>query len=262
MRAAADGRIICDVVRLSRCDLESALAFVDAASSARGTEPFPPDVLESLARLVPGEALGYYEWSLDSHDLPNVAVETPPLPTPPGVAEARSALCSTYPLSIMRLSAARRPCRLSDFTSCRDLHRLEYYDYVLRPFGIEHQLRLFLSAPPGRSRVFYFSRRSVDGDFSDRDSGLLELMRPFLVAIRERFELRAASTSNGVNGLTAREGEILRWVARGKTNREIAGLLVVSAHTVRKHLENIYAKLGVHTRTGAAARAFAPSQLT
>jgi DNA-binding CsgD family transcriptional regulator len=42
-------------------------------------------------------------------------------------------------------------------------------------------------------------------------------------------------------------------VARGKTNQEIAALLVVSTHTVRKHLENVYAKLGVHTRTAAAA---------
>ena len=151
---------------------------------------------------------------------------------------------------------ARRPCRLSDFTSCRDLHRLEYYDYVLRPFGIEHQLRLFLSAPPGRSRGFYFSRRSVGGDFSDRDSGLLELMRPFLVAIRERFELRAsASTSNGVNGLTAREGEILRWVARGKTNQEIARELALSRKTVANHLTSIFAKTGSDNR--AAATAFA-----
>jgi len=246
------------VVRLSRCDLERALELVHAASSAEGDEPFPPDVLESLARLVPGAAVGYYEWSLESHLMPSVAVETPVLPTPAEVAEARSELCSTYPLSIMRLSAARRPCRLSDFTSRRALHRLEYYDSVLRPFGIEHQLRLFLTAPPGLSRVFHFNRRSADGDFSDRDGGLLELLRPFLVAIRERFELREASGSNGANGLTAREGEILQWVARGKTNQEIAELLVVSSHTVRKHLENIYAKLGVHTRTGAVARAFAP----
>ena len=54
--------------------------------------------------------------------------------------------------------------------------------------------------------------------------------------------------------LTAREREILGWVAHGKTNPEIAEILWVSPSTVRKHLENIYAKLGVHTRTAAVTR--------
>jgi DNA-binding CsgD family transcriptional regulator len=53
--------------------------------------------------------------------------------------------------------------------------------------------------------------------------------------------------------LTAREREILDLVAEGKSNGEIAERLWVSPGTVRKHLDNIYAKLGVHTRTAAAA---------
>jgi DNA-binding CsgD family transcriptional regulator len=54
--------------------------------------------------------------------------------------------------------------------------------------------------------------------------------------------------------LTAREREILTWVGRGKTNPEIAGILWISPGTVRKHLENIYAKLEVSTRAGAVGR--------
>jgi DNA-binding CsgD family transcriptional regulator len=53
--------------------------------------------------------------------------------------------------------------------------------------------------------------------------------------------------------LTAREREILDLVAEGRTNAEIAERLWISPETVRKHLENVYAKLGVHTRTAAAA---------
>jgi DNA-binding CsgD family transcriptional regulator len=53
--------------------------------------------------------------------------------------------------------------------------------------------------------------------------------------------------------LTRREREILNLVAEGKTNLEIAEELWVSPSTVRKHLENVYGKLGVHTRTAAAA---------
>ncbi len=54
--------------------------------------------------------------------------------------------------------------------------------------------------------------------------------------------------------LTAREREILDLVAEGKTNAEIAAALWISPGTVRRHLENAYAKLGVHTRTAAVAR--------
>jgi DNA-binding CsgD family transcriptional regulator len=54
--------------------------------------------------------------------------------------------------------------------------------------------------------------------------------------------------------LTAREREILDLVAEGRTNSEIAERLWLSSGTVRKHLDNVYAKLGVHTRTAAAAR--------
>lgn len=53
--------------------------------------------------------------------------------------------------------------------------------------------------------------------------------------------------------LTAREREVLAWVARGKTNAEVAQLLWLAPSTVRKHLENVYSKLGVNTRTAAVA---------
>jgi DNA-binding NarL/FixJ family response regulator len=54
-------------------------------------------------------------------------------------------------------------------------------------------------------------------------------------------------------GLTAREGEVLAWLSKGKTNRDIAQILGLSPRTVDKHLEQIYAKLGVENRTAAAA---------
>jgi DNA-binding CsgD family transcriptional regulator len=53
--------------------------------------------------------------------------------------------------------------------------------------------------------------------------------------------------------LTQREIEVLMWVARGKTNKDIADILGMSPRTVNKHLEHIYVKLGVETRTAAAA---------
>jgi DNA-binding CsgD family transcriptional regulator len=164
---------------------------------------------------------------------------------------------SSYPLSILLRKSETRALKISDFVSLRELHRLDYYDAVLRPFRIEYQMRLWLTAPAGISRVFYFSRRPAAGDFEERDRTVLHLLRPFLDAIRERCELRRAPIAAEDVSLTEREAEILHWVARGKANQEIATLLFVSPHTVRKHLENAYEKLGVHTRTAAIARAFA-----
>ena len=54
--------------------------------------------------------------------------------------------------------------------------------------------------------------------------------------------------------LTMREAEVLYWVAKGKTNRDVADILAMSPRTVTKHMEHILQKLGVETRTAAAAK--------
>lgn len=58
-------------------------------------------------------------------------------------------------------------------------------------------------------------------------------------------------------GLTRREAEVLLWIARGQSNAEIAITLRISPRTVKKHLEHVFAKLGVKTRLAAAVRATA-----
>ena len=55
--------------------------------------------------------------------------------------------------------------------------------------------------------------------------------------------------------LTPREAEVLGWVARGLTNKEVAAILGVSPHTIRTQLEHVFEKLDVHTRTAAVAKA-------
>jgi DNA-binding CsgD family transcriptional regulator len=244
------------IKRLRRRDLERALEFVHETASAPAHEPFGTSVLERLAALVPADWVVYSEWDLAARRTPRVWTGVPQVAPPADVADATYRLCPTYPLSVLRLSGATKPHVLSDFVSVRQLRRLEYYDQVLRPLDVEHQLRLWLPAPIGGSRVFYFNRSSMDADFADDERGVLELLRPFLAALRERHELREKDKVARLDCLTDREVEILQLVARGKTNRQIAAILVVSDHTVRKHLENVYDKLGVHTRTAAAAAFF------
>ena len=55
--------------------------------------------------------------------------------------------------------------------------------------------------------------------------------------------------------LTPREAEVLSWIARGKSNRDISEILRISPRTVNKHLEQIFTKLGVENRASAAAQA-------
>jgi DNA-binding NarL/FixJ family response regulator len=59
-----------------------------------------------------------------------------------------------------------------------------------------------------------------------------------------------------LHGLTQRELQVLRLVAAGRSNRDISAELVISEHTVARHMQNIFAKLGVSSRTAASAFAY------
>ena len=85
-----------------------------------------------------------------------------------------------------------------------------------------------------------------------------------LEAARELFErlgaapdvARISTAAAAPHGLSERELEVLRLVASGWSNREIASTLVISEHTVARHLQNIYAKLDLSSRAAATAFAF------
>jgi ATP/maltotriose-dependent transcriptional regulator MalT len=71
-----------------------------------------------------------------------------------------------------------------------------------------------------------------------------------------RLDALAAPDATETHGLSRRELEVLRLVAAGKSNREIASDLVISEHTVARHVQNIFGKLGLSTRAAATAFAF------
>jgi DNA-binding CsgD family transcriptional regulator len=76
---------------------------------------------------------------------------------------------------------------------------------------------------------------------------------PDLARLKELFR---SATPKAAGGLTAREVEVLRLVASGKTNRVIAGELFLSERTVARHVSNIFTKLGVSSRSAATAYAY------
>lgn len=95
----------------------------------------------------------------------------------------------------------------------------------------------------------------------DEESAVTELVaaqRSFAELGARPAEQEAATliTPTYPSGLTAREVEVLRLVAAGKSNQEIAAVLFLSEKTVARHLSNIFTKLGVASRTAAAAFAF------
>ena len=159
---------------------------------------------------------------------------------PPGHARA-----PTDPL-LRRGRSQHAPAQ--DAISARDFHRLALHADFFRPLKIEHQLTLGLLGPPGRLVGIPLNRARED--FSDDELLVAELLRPRLQAA----EL-AATHARAVAVLTHREREVLDLVVTGATNAAVAEALVVSPATVKKHLDKIYAKLDVSSRTAAVARA-------
>jgi DNA-binding CsgD family transcriptional regulator len=154
-----------------------------------------------------------------------------------------------------RTGDLRSITKISDFYSARQWHSTGMYSDCLR--DVEHEIVVCLPAGPGRTagpgptlRLVF--ARGPGPDFSDRDRDLLTLLRPHL----HQAYLDAERHRHGVPRLTRRHWELLRLVAAGHTNSQIARRLGVSEGTVRIHLQNIYARLHVSSRTAAVTRAF------
>jgi len=147
--------------------------------------------------------------------------------------------------------------KVSDFYSARQWRSVGPRCGINRPMGFEHDLMLTLPAAfgrvygPGRTmRLFFF--RGPGRDFSERDRAVLTLLRPHLhQAVRDAERRRRPAPR-----LTPRQADLLHLVAAGHTNTQIARRLGISEGTVRTHLENIYKKLDVSSRTAAVIRAF------
>jgi DNA-binding CsgD family transcriptional regulator len=94
------------------------------------------------------------------------------------------------------------------------------------------------------------------------DGRILLARRLGLVGLGESMWLLSVQTAGETGSsrlatasLTPREAEVLSWVAKGKTNRDVGDILGLSPRTVNKHLEHVFEKLGVETRAAAAALA-------
>ena len=148
--------------------------------------------------------------------------------------------------------------RLRSFVACETVELGVLPSPTAEPGVLRVPLR------PGEPAVAVVLRRRHSA-FSRRDRERLELLRPHLAylcshALAQEPPVHAASAGDEstrppapirMRHLTPRECDVMRWVACGKTDAEIAALLAISVRTVNKHLEHVYEKLGVETRTAA-----------
>jgi DNA-binding CsgD family transcriptional regulator len=241
------------MARLCERDYDAVLGIVAAAAGASAEEPLSADVFGAIHRLFPSaDVFAYFEghpadrsrrrltisgghraWTDAERALHDrLRFENPLLPTPATVGHA---------------------WRTSDRVALDAFRRTDFYNLLVHPHRIEYAMEYWAASRSGLLRGFCLdaSRR----DFSDRDRDVLDILGRHLAIVLARLDPHLPDRAARL-GLTSREAEVLAWAARGQTNAEIASQLSVSAHTVRKHLENTFARLGVHTRAAAVAVAY------
>jgi DNA-binding CsgD family transcriptional regulator len=255
-------------------DLRSALHLLgDVGEAADGVGAYARAGVEGLSRLVASEIT-----TLSICDLASGRREV--IGTPPAALNAQDRACfdrhfRSHPL--VRFHATHRDGgarRISDSLSRREFRASALYADYYAKVGLDHALALPLHVDARLLVSFVFNRKHRD--FSDRERKLLDLVRPHLGTLyRQSYRLEQAqralaasgdptplTTSDGVDSLTPREREVLAWVAAGKSNAQIAAILGTMPRTVAKHLERVFEKLGVESRTAAAMRALAARPAT
>jgi len=247
------------MVRLQSADFEAVLAFVGDVAGLEFDEPYPVCVVARMQDLVHCDDITYQD--LDPNAQRFYAVVGPDEVDDDDELYWRVGPCpiSDYRTRTGDLSTVT----MSDLIDRRRYHDLPIFREYFRPAGLDHMIDLGLPAVLPRQRSFILFRESGAGDFSERDRAVLEMLRPHLYRLEAyaalRRQLSEALRTQEVFAepdpyaeLTSREREIVQLVAEGKTNAQIAVQLWVAPSTVKKHLEHIYAKLGVGRRTAAA----------
>jgi DNA-binding CsgD family transcriptional regulator len=150
------------------------------------------------------------------------------------------------------------PIRISDVLSQRQYRSLPIYRDLFRSLEIDYQVAF--SVPLGRQTSLCVVVNRSGSDFSSTDIGSLRSLGRILGAVAQLpHEATPASappnedSRTDLSSLTEREQLVLSLTASGSSNVHVAGSLGISQRTVNKHLEHIYAKLGVTNRTQAAS---------
>ncbi|WP_327351367.1 helix-turn-helix transcriptional regulator [Streptomyces sp. NBC_01304] len=226
----------------------------DARHDASGDVP-PRVLLSGLRRLIPCDQAAFCELDIPTRRELTYQEEGNPFLESGHDPDAYWKWRHEYTMCLQgERSAGNMPVvQMADFMTVRELRSTGLYSNFLSPCA--SIMTANLPTAPGRTRVFIFEREGAR-PYNDRERLTLDLLRPHLIAIYRDAALRRQQPVR----LTPRELDVMRAVANGLSNAAIAGQLVVSTGTVRKHLENIFHKLDVSSRTAAVARIFPAPQ--
>jgi DNA-binding CsgD family transcriptional regulator len=262
------------VERLGPGDYEAVLSFLRELYAVARLEAFPRRAMAGLARLIESDVLTYNE-------IYPRRLRADFLDEPAGIIEQRQRAtferyAHQHPLiSHYARTRKRRPRKISDFLTLTQFKNLALHSEFFRPLGLNYQMAVAIPSTP--ELVIGIALNRSHADFSERDRSVLEAIRPHLaqayrnasertrltdrVAAVEQIERGSGSRGSAqASALTRREHEVLVLVAEGKTNPEIGARLAISGRTVQKHLEHVYEKLQVRTRTAAAMKLAALTQ--
>jgi DNA-binding CsgD family transcriptional regulator len=249
-------------LELKAGDARAALAF--AAGVAECVEETQLAArFEALPDLIGAEGvivMGSRDWMAE------MAVEVrDPGVYPVGLLEALAHCWRDHPVMVPDMAVADRGVRrLSDHVAPRGWRRRVLFNDFYRPLGMPHELSAQLAWGPVGSSCCVALHRS-GRDFGPRERALLELLAPHLRAARARIVARPRSAGREAVldagrsetalarrlPISPREAEVLARLVDGRTNGGIAADLGISTHTVVRHVEHIYRKLGVQTRAAA-----------
>jgi DNA-binding CsgD family transcriptional regulator len=248
-------------------DFQTILAILYLVNDDQGELEVSQQVLSELGALVGCESVSYshVEHNPQRRLLHHVHEPFNPNPTKiPGF----SAVIGQHPVFATQCSSSGQamvnvPIALTDVATVRTLRRLELYVDFHEPCGVNDQLIYTAQWRRGQCIGFAFNRTRLG--FSNRDRAAVELVARHLsqsVAYRRRVAALSAAVRSlsrhadqinqarpRLSSLTSREREIVEHLMGGVTDREIARTLLISTRTVHKHLESIYRKLGIGSRT-------------
>jgi DNA-binding CsgD family transcriptional regulator len=239
-------------------DLRALTAVIEDGLRDDPCEAMPWIVFQRLQQLIPGSGVGFSEVDMRARasgatQLVEDGGERVLVPGHETDGDARfwglraAFLPYSYPV---RTGDRVRVLRWSDFYTVSELRNDPYYcEYIAHPPPDKYCMIVPLPAGPGRTRQvkFYRSKR----DFSERDRLALQLLRPHLHEVY----LDAERRRQAIPHLSRRQREVLQLVSQGFSNADIARVLFISVATVAKHMEHIFDRTGVRTRTAAAALA-------
>jgi DNA-binding CsgD family transcriptional regulator len=182
---------------LAARDSERLLRFVAEAEELGGDDPFTPEVLAELGKLVPADSVTYCEQDRVRQRIRHTARRADGWDPPP-ISVTYWDFAPEHPVCSWHNRGDFRALKLSDFLSLKQLRRSRIYALWFRPAGIERELDVAIPSPPWHTKTFFFCRRR-GRDFSERDRLVLDLLQPHLGllwrAAQTRRRLRATTSA-------------------------------------------------------------------